>query len=103
LLGDPLFQEDPDTFDELIQNLTSFEYATSFMNKITSETHNFSYYEPVFEIVEDAGTSHFNVLDADGMAVAMTSTINTSYGSKVIGKRTGIIFNNEMDDFATPG
>jgi gamma-glutamyltranspeptidase / glutathione hydrolase / leukotriene-C4 hydrolase len=37
------------------------------------------------------------------MAVAVTSTINTIMGSKMIGKRTGILFNNEMDDFSTPG
>jgi gamma-glutamyltranspeptidase len=37
------------------------------------------------------------------MAVAITSTINTIMGSKMIGKRTGILFNNEMDDFSTPG
>ena len=52
----------------------------------------------------DAGTSHFSVIDAGGMAVACTTTINTSFGSKVLGDRTGVVLNNEMDDFsAQPG
>ena len=78
-------------------------YAESFAEKITGKTHNFSYYEPEFDVMEDGGTSHLNVVDRDGMAVSITSTINTYFGSKVVGKRTGIIFNNEMDDFSTPG
>ena len=103
MLGDPLFQTDQDEFNELVSNLTSYEYAASFIEKITEETHEFSYYEPVFEIMEDSGTAHLNIVDQDGMAVSLTSTINTYYGSKVLGKRTGIFFNNEMDDFSTPG
>jgi gamma-glutamyltranspeptidase/glutathione hydrolase/leukotriene-C4 hydrolase len=61
------------------------------------------YYEPEFQLVEDDGTSHMNVVDEHGMAVSITSTINTGLGAKVIGTRTGIFFNNEMDDFSTPG
>lgn len=49
-------------------------------------------------------TTHFSVADAEGNWVACTSTINTSFGSKVVVPGTGIVLNNEMDDFsAQPG
>lgn len=52
----------------------------------------------------DSGTSHLSVVDRWGMMVAMTTTINTSFGSQVVGKQSGVILNNEMDDFtARPG
>jgi len=49
-------------------------------------------------------TTHFSVADGDGNWVACTATINTSFGSKVIIPGTGVMMNNEMDDFAiAPG
>lgn len=49
-------------------------------------------------------TTHFSVADADGNWVACTATINTTYGSKVVVPGTGVVLNNEMDDFsAQPG
>jgi len=52
----------------------------------------------------DAGTSHVSVMDADGNAVACTSTVNTAFGAMLVAGDTGIILNNEMDDFsAQPG
>jgi gamma-glutamyltranspeptidase/glutathione hydrolase len=52
----------------------------------------------------DAGTSHLSVMDAEGNAVACTTTVNTAFGSLVVAGDTGIILNNEMDDFsAQPG
>lgn len=49
---------------------------------------------------EDHGTTHLSVLDKHGDAVAITSTVNTDFGSKVISPSTGITLNNEMDDFS---
>jgi gamma-glutamyltranspeptidase/glutathione hydrolase len=50
------------------------------------------------------GTAHLSVADAAGNAVAITGSINTPYGSLVMVPGTGIVLNNEMDDFATrPG
>ena len=45
-------------------------------------------------------TTHWSVADAEGNWVACTATINTSYGSKVVIPGTGVVMNNEMDDFS---
>lgn len=53
---------------------------------------------------ESTETTHFTVVDAEGNAVSNTYTLNDSYGAKVIAKGTGILLNNEMDDFTSkPG
>lgn len=66
-----------------------FEYGGEFNMKYTTP--------------EDKGTSHISVVDRHGNAVAMTTTVNTYFGSKVISPSTGILFNNQMDDFSIPG
>src|SRR6185295_15854410 len=45
-------------------------------------------------------TTHFSTADAEGNWVACTATINTSFGAKVVVPGTGIVMNNEMDDFS---
>ncbi len=50
--------------------------------------------------LNDSGTAHLSVTDAAGNAVAITKTINTLYGSGITVPGTGILLNNEMDDFA---
>jgi gamma-glutamyltranspeptidase/glutathione hydrolase len=54
--------------------------------------------------IESEETTHFTVVDAQGNAVANTYTLNNSYGSAAVAKGTGMLLNDEMDDFAAkPG
>ena len=57
---------------------------------------------PLYENFDGTHTTHVSVLGPDGSAVSCTSTINLYFGSRVM-TDDGIIMNNEMDDFSTPG
>lgn len=55
-------------------------------------------------IVREGGeTTHLSVLDADGNAVSLTTTLNTTFGSGILVRGGGFLLNDEMDDFAPPG
>ena len=49
---------------------------------------------------KDGGTSHLSVIDAEGNAVALTTTINLGFGAHLVAGKTGIVLNDEMDDFS---
>jgi len=93
----------------LALNFTSDEFARAAARRITANAHtNDSYYYFMNEnnaaaAVEDHGTAHISVLDQEGNAVSVTSTINLYFGSMKRSTSTDIIWNDDMDDFSTPG
>lgn len=64
-------------------------------------THPPAFYAPLIDGPRDAGTSHLCVIDAQGMAVACTETVNLSFGSWLMTEQYGVLLNNQMDDFTT--
>ncbi|MBB1382610.1 gamma-glutamyltransferase, partial [Shewanella sp. SR41-2] len=97
---------DPDFVNVPVKQLTSKEYAKEIASKIAiNKTTPSSEVKPGnLAPYESDQTTHFSVIDKWGNAVANTYTLNFSYGSGLVAKGTGILLNNEMDDFsAKPG
>jgi gamma-glutamyltranspeptidase len=57
----------------------------------------------LFNYLEDHGTTSLSVIDSNRNTVTITSSVNLEFGSKVVSPSTGMLLNNEMDDFSTPG
>lgn len=101
-LGDPDFVANLTRYqDEMI----SSAYASEVRGKISDfRTFNTSYYDPDgLESLETPGTSHIVTADASGMAITLTTTVNLLFGSQLMVPETGVIMNNEMNDFSIPG
>ncbi|XP_058811683.1 glutathione hydrolase 1 proenzyme-like [Topomyia yanbarensis] len=100
--GDPKFVNQ---IEGLLVNLTSDSYATYVRSKIDDNRTftDYRHYGAEFANTEDQGTAHVSVLAANGDAVSATSTINYLLGAKIRSRSTGIILNDEMDDFSSPG
>jgi gamma-glutamyltranspeptidase/glutathione hydrolase len=92
------YMGDSDFVDVPIDRLVSKSYAENQRARIDIEVVT-SIPGPG-AIPEDAGTTHLSVTDSDGRAVALTMTINTPFGSGITVPGTGVVLNNEMDDFA---
>uniref|UniRef100_A0A6E8VY58 Gamma-glutamyltransferase n=1 Tax=Anopheles coluzzii TaxID=1518534 RepID=A0A6E8VY58_ANOCL len=101
-LGDPAFV--PGIEDNL-DKLASKTYARYISETIQNDrTHaEYAHYGAEFSNERDQGTAHVSVLAPNGDAVAVTSTINSVLGAMIRSPSTGIVLNDEMDDFSTPG
>jgi gamma-glutamyltranspeptidase / glutathione hydrolase len=99
-LGDPSFVNAP------IAALTSKDYAAKLRAGIDPDraTPSADLQAAVLQPREGHNTTHFSVVDSFGNAVANTTTLNFSYGVGLVAEGTGVLLNNELDDFtAAPG
>ena len=85
-----------------VQKLISKDYAKKLFHQINPEkATEFDAVDTksVFDY-ESPETTHYSVIDKDGNAVSVTTTINSSYGSSIVVEGAGFLLNNEMDDFS---
>ena len=97
---------DPDFVDVPVKALTSKDYAAKIGEGISLNraTPSATIKPGKLAPYESDQTTHFSIVDKDGNAVSNTYTLNFSYGSGMTAAGTGVLLNNEMDDFsAKPG
>ena len=98
------YMGDSDFNDIPVPNLIDKKYAFNLAKRIPKNKAMNSKDFPVpFDkaIKEPEHTTHFTIVDGEGNIVTSTQTINGWFGSKVVAEGTGIVMNNEMDDFAS--
>jgi gamma-glutamyltranspeptidase/glutathione hydrolase len=92
------YMGDSDFVDVPIERLISKDYAKTQRARINLKSA--ASIRGPGALPEDAGTTHLSVTDSAGRAVALTMTINTPFGSGITVPGTGVVLNNEMDDFS---
>ncbi|CAJ2512131.1 Uu.00g077560.m01.CDS01 [Anthostomella pinea] len=101
-LGDPDFLSDVDKLE--YKMLDASEAASIRQRILDNSTQPVKNYDPdEIYTSESHGTSHIVTADASGMAVSSTTTVNLLFGNLLMVPETGVILNNEMNDFSIPG
>jgi gamma-glutamyltranspeptidase/glutathione hydrolase len=96
-----IYLGDPDFTDVPVEMLTSQYYADGLRASIRPDRATPSSMLPGNDqIPEGTDTTHFSIIDADGNMVAATLTVNLGFGSTFMPPGTGLVVNNEMDDFS---
>ena len=99
-LGDPDFVTIPQ--DHLLDKTYANERMQNFSTDKATLSSEVSHGDII--VVERNETTHFSIVDKEGNAVSVTTTLNGAYGSKVFVDELGVFMNNEMDDFSSkPG
>lgn len=99
-IGDPAFYNVP--LDWLLSKKYAKEISDKFDSLATPSANILPGEE--YSVQESEETTHYSIIDKYGNAVSTTTTINSSYGSKVVVDGAGFLLNNEMDDFSSkPG
>ena len=100
------FMGDPDFVEVPVKRLLGIEHADKWRNTIDvrrATPSKFLDVKNVSLVQESDSTTHISVLDPDGNAVATTQTVNFTFGSCMVADGTGVVLNDEMDDFARAG
>ncbi|MFL5606372.1 MAG: gamma-glutamyltransferase, partial [Gemmatimonadaceae bacterium] len=92
-LGDPDFTNAP------LERLTDKSYAAQLRKTILPDRASPSLPEQVAQRYESSQTTHYSVVDANGMAVSVTYTLENGFGLGAVVKGAGFLLNNEMGDF----
>jgi gamma-glutamyltranspeptidase/glutathione hydrolase len=96
-----LYLGDPDFVQVPVARLSSDDYAAGLRAGIHPDKATPSALLPgVNPPLEGQHTTHFSIIDKDGNLASVTQTINLSYGSGLVAQGTGVLLNDEMDDFA---
>jgi len=101
-----LYLGDPDYYAVPEKWLTSKQYAKKIFDQISDKAIPSSEIKPgePKQYYESKETTHYSIIDKNGCAVSVTTTINSAYGSKLVVEGAGFLLNNEMDDFSSkPG
>lgn len=100
-LGDPSFVKGLSQYQsEMLSNATAEEVRS----KITGKPLELAAYDPQgLESLDTPGTSHIVAMDKSGLAISLTTTVNLIFGSQIMVPETGVVMNNEMNDFSIPG
>ncbi|KAF7002287.1 hypothetical protein CFC21_017796 [Triticum aestivum] len=98
-LGDPDFVD----VGAVVSDMLSPKFAAELKRTIYDNmTFSPQHYGGRWNILQDHGTSHLSIVDGERNAVSMTSTVNAYFGSLILSPSTGVLLNNEMDDFSMP-
>jgi gamma-glutamyltranspeptidase/glutathione hydrolase/leukotriene-C4 hydrolase len=89
----------------IYKDMLDLEYADDLRKLIndTRTSNDVKYYGANYADIDDHGTAHLSILAPNGDAIAVTNTINDIFGAMFRSQSTGIILNDEMDDFSVPG
>ncbi len=99
-LGDPTFVKIP--YKKLVNDKYLKQRMSNFSFDKATPSAAVSHGEITFN--ESTETTHYSIVDADGTAIAATTTLNDNFGSKLYSEQLGFFFNNQMDDFSSkPG
>ncbi|MES1157614.1 MAG: gamma-glutamyltransferase, partial [Haliangium ochraceum] len=97
-LGDPDFVKVP--LDRLLSPDYHAELARRLKDNAVGPSDSYGTPDAPADLHRDGGTTHLSVVDAEGNAVALTTTVNLGFGARFVAGKTGVLLNDQMDDFA---